>query len=281
MMTEECINSVFEKTKGVDFEVILVDNGSTDGSKEHFEKYGRIKYIYSEKNLGFGRANNLGALSAKGNYLLLLNSDTILVDNIVDDMFNFMETHVEYMACGCNLTDKMGNQVISHGLLPTLAYEMALLGVHKICPGYFRNHLSIGQKASEGNICDTGYISGADIFIRKNTFDKYGGFDSNIFMYFEETDLFYRMKRDGGKFCVLDGIKLIHLGGASLNTPINNKVNINKIRIFEKSHIYYYKKNYNRSIAVLVKFILCIKALFKCGEYGHDTVKVLSIIVNS
>ena len=76
-LTSQCIDSIYEKTQGVRFEIILVDNASTDGSKEVFEKDTRITYIYSDENLGFGRANNLGAKVAKGKYLFLLNSDTI------------------------------------------------------------------------------------------------------------------------------------------------------------------------------------------------------------
>ena len=75
-MTKECIDSVFERTFGLDFEIILVDNGSTDGSKSQFEKDSRITYVYSEFNLGFGCANNLGYKFAKGDYVFLLNSDT-------------------------------------------------------------------------------------------------------------------------------------------------------------------------------------------------------------
>ncbi|GHT72706.1 hypothetical protein FACS189456_1970 [Bacteroidia bacterium] len=74
-LTANCIDSVFHKTEGINFEVILVDNASTDGSKEHFRNDPRIQFIESDENLGFGRANNLGAKYAKGKYLFLLNSD--------------------------------------------------------------------------------------------------------------------------------------------------------------------------------------------------------------
>ena len=77
-MTRECIDSIFTKTKGINFEIILVDNASTDGSENYFKGDKRILFIQSNKNLGFGRANNLGAKYSKGKYLFLLNSDTII-----------------------------------------------------------------------------------------------------------------------------------------------------------------------------------------------------------
>ena len=77
-MTINCINSVIQKTENLDYEIILVDNASQDESYSTFSQDARIRYIYSEKNLGFGKANNLGAKFAKGRYLFLLNSDTLL-----------------------------------------------------------------------------------------------------------------------------------------------------------------------------------------------------------
>ena len=90
-MTCECIDSIVEKTHGISYEIILVDNASTDGSKEFFEKDERIAYIYSERNGGFGYGNNLGMKVAKGKYFFLLNSDTLLVNNAVKEFFDYAE----------------------------------------------------------------------------------------------------------------------------------------------------------------------------------------------
>ena len=86
-MTDECITSIVEKTKRVSYEIILVDNASTDGSKEFFEKDDRVTYIYNEENYGFGKANNVGASVAKGKYLFFLNSDTYLINDAIDKLF--------------------------------------------------------------------------------------------------------------------------------------------------------------------------------------------------
>ena len=89
-LTAACINSIFQYTEGVEFEVILVDNASTDGSREFFRKDTRIILIESEINLGFGRANNLGYEYSHGKYVFLLNSDTYLLNNAVKIFYDRM-----------------------------------------------------------------------------------------------------------------------------------------------------------------------------------------------
>lgn len=121
-MTDECICSVIEKTSGISYEIILVDNASTDGSKEFFSNDPRVTYIYNDENLGFGRANNRGIEIASGKYLLLLNSDTLLLNNAVRLFFNYFENYGDAQAIGalgCVLKDPCGNPVHSGGLFPT------------------------------------------------------------------------------------------------------------------------------------------------------------------
>lgn len=87
-LTAACIQSIIEHTKRISYEIIVVDNASTDGSKEKFERDSRIKYIYSEKNGGFGYGNNRGIEIANGDYFFLLNSDTLLLNNAIYEFFS-------------------------------------------------------------------------------------------------------------------------------------------------------------------------------------------------
>ena len=89
-MTGECIDSIIEHTRDVDYEIIVVDNASRDASKQTFSHDSRLTYIYNEENIGFGRANNIGAREAKGDYLFLLNSDTLLTNNAVKHFKDYM-----------------------------------------------------------------------------------------------------------------------------------------------------------------------------------------------
>ena len=92
-LTKACIDSVIEKTSGLEYEIILVDNASSDGSSDVFKNDERIIFIEASDNIGFGKANNLGVKHAKGDYLFFLNSDTLLLNNAVDELWKFCESH--------------------------------------------------------------------------------------------------------------------------------------------------------------------------------------------
>ena len=106
-LTKNTINSVMEKTKDLNYEIILIDNASTDGSVEFFEKEYKDKIIFikNNENLGFGKANNKGIEIAKGKYVFLLNSDTLLINNAIKILFDFMEKNKNCGVCGGNLFD--------------------------------------------------------------------------------------------------------------------------------------------------------------------------------
>lgn len=269
-LTINCIRSVYELTSGIEYEIILVDNYSEDGSLVEIRKqFPEVVIVENKSNLGFGRANNKGAEYAKGKYLFLLNSDTILVENVLKKFFLFMEEHTEYVSCGCNLIDTSGKCTISHGCLPSLLKEIFLLGLYKLMPSYYNNYLSDGQTVLQGNLSDTGYISGADIFVRKEVYDELKGFDEKIFLYFEETDLFYRMKERGYKSCIIDSCKIIHLGGAS------SSVNVRKITFYVRSLLYYYRKHHSSVYAKMVKYVLLLRVLLFPMERKRDVLKVV------
>ena len=90
-LTKQCVESLKAKTKGIQYEIIIVDNASNDGSQEYFRNDESIIYIYNKENLGFGRANNIGYRHSSGKYIFLLNSDTILENNAIKIFFDFME----------------------------------------------------------------------------------------------------------------------------------------------------------------------------------------------
>lgn len=258
-LTLACIRSVYRFTEGLTFEIIIVDNNSHDGSVDAIGKlFPSVKIIQLPDNVGFGRANNVGSYKASGKYLFLLNSDTELISNSIKLFYEFMETNKQYASCGCNLIDGKGNNAVSHGCLPTLKMDLFTLGLNQIFSDYYRNYLSEGQTVNYGNLEATGYISGADIFIRREVFDRLKGFDTSIFLYYEETELFYRMSELGLKSCILPDEKIIHYGGGS-----GGNLSYQRILMYEKSRLYYFRKHYSKSYFYLEKVVRLLNLLIR------------------
>lgn len=220
-LTKNCIDSVFAQTSGVSFEVILVDNASTDGSIELFEKDDRIRFVESGGNLGFGKANNIGYNYATGKYLFLLNSDTLLLNNAIKEFFLQMEVHDATIACmGCLLIDAKQKPTHSYGRFPTFWNELVrkpfrtlqrVPFIRNRFDGYDDGPLSvIDEKCFEVE-----YVTGADLFMRKTVADQYGLFDPDFFMYYEECEMQYRYRKHGYRSAITDAPKVQHLVGGS------------------------------------------------------------------
>lgn len=214
-MTQECISSVIEKTKEISYEIILVDNRSTDDSREFFEKDSRIRYIYSFENLGFGRANNVGMLLANGEYIFLLNSDTLLVNNAIKMLYEYAENHKETkMFLGGWLLD--GNMKHIHSFADITTMKSLLKSAWSSYTNLFKkdkSFQSVENYERAENAMEVGYVTGADMFYHRSVFEKYGGFDYHFFMYYEESDWQWRMKQYGIKSIVIKGPEIIHLCG--------------------------------------------------------------------
>ena len=196
-LTENTINSVIEKTQGIKYEIILVDNASTDGSIEYFEEKcsDKIIFLKNKENLGFGRANNKGMEIAKGKYIFLLNSDTLLINNAVKILYEYMEKEIKTGICGGNLYDAELNPIHSFILkIPSIKTE-----INNQLNIFSKLIRRISNKREDFNYSalplEVGYITGADMMIRKSVIEKAGKFDDDFFMYFEETELTYRIKK--------------------------------------------------------------------------------------
>lgn len=242
-LTLQCLRSIYSKTEGVDFEVIVVDNDSKDDSVEAIRsECPQAKLINTGGNIGFGRANNLGAKYASGEYLFLLNSDTVLLNNTVKIFFDFMKTNIKSLnigILGCLLLDQNHNEVGSWGYIPTIKNQ--LTGLLRLSPQYslFTSEMHKCYKTEQ--FVEVEYITGADMFILKERFERIGKFDPNIFMYYEETDLQKRLLQNGFHQYIINGPEIIHLEGSSITRKCNNFKRI----IVSRSLFYYIKKHYS------------------------------------
>lgn len=236
-ITCECIDSIVEKTRGISYEIILVDNASTDGSKDFFERDNRITYIYSEKNGGFGYGNNLGMKIAKGKYFLLLNSDTLLVNNAVKEFFDYAEAHDEKRVYGCYLEHADGSPARSFFYFPAFTIKEFLkriLGKDRLI------ELDYTDKEVQA-------VTGADMFFHREIFEKTNGFDENVFLYGEEGEWQYRIRKEGHLSCLITAPRITHLEGQSMNESPS------KMGIRWRSHFYILKKHMCKGTYIMAR----------------------------
>lgn len=282
-LTLQCIESVFKQTKDVDFEVILIDNASSDGSSDAIKRLSpQTIVIECNENLGFSRANNLGAEKAQGKYLLFLNSDTILLNNSIHVLFLFNEINSTKFKIGISggiLIDENRLETGSFGPLPSKI--LVLKSILGLLPRFTKMSPKETMYFHTNGHLEVGYVTGADMFISKSIFKDIGGFDANIFMYYEETDLQLRLKNANYHNFVINGTQIIHLEGASLSqVNFNNK----KRLIVTKSMFYHFRKHSNYINFVIFKlFFLTIRlsTLFHCNYSWSEKKEYLLHIIKS
>jgi hypothetical protein len=238
-LTMGCIESVKKSIKNLDYEIIVVNNSDKPEQSKilHQNQPNDVKIIDS-KNRGFGTANNSGAKAAKGEYLLLLNSDIKVSDNSIFLMFKFLTKHQEIAALSPLLYQEDGKTLQKHffGSFPTfgsLTFRRWRGREANLSVEYFYSNM----------------ISAAAMMIKRSIYNQMGGFDQNFFMYCEDDDLCRRLMKAGYKNAVLTGAKIIHLEGSSSTT------NKKRLRMYYKSQSYYWQKHNGTSARVLMEII--------------------------
>ncbi|MGH2665063.1 glycosyltransferase family 2 protein [Flavobacterium sp.] len=267
-LTLQAIASVYEHTQGVDFEIILVDNFSKDATvSEVRNKYPLVKIIENLTNEGFGRANNAGAAIAIGEYIFLLNSDAYITSNALQLFYEYMKANKQVGVVGGELSTGRDFDTVSYGNLPSLLEYFSYLGFKKMYKNYFETKLASGIVNKSSEIKKVGYVNGADMFIRKSVFDAAGGFDKDFFLYFEETELSYRIQQQGFDSMILPSVKIVHL--VSFYRDSFATFNYNKHRIYSKSRFMYFQKCNGLLVAYLTNVITALLFVLQ-GVLGKD-----------
>lgn len=238
-LTLDCVDSIRVLTNGVTYEIIVVDNHSEPKDIDRLRNNSFFSLICNNQNLGFGYANNIGIAQSSGKYIFLLNSDTRLLSNIIFEMFEFSESHIGMGAVGCLLLGENNQNIHSAGAFRSPVSMLGNFFCKLFClPDYDKRLLRrINNKA----YLDVDYVTGADLFLKRSLFDEVGGFDTNFFMYNEDSDLQLRIKKMGLRRIILNSRSIIHLCGASQR----GEMTFQKYAIRQKSLKYYVKKNFS------------------------------------
>ena len=268
----QCIESVIKNTKKINYEIIVVDNNSPNREIEKLnEVYPYVKLILNTNNSGFGIANNIGSKAANGKFLFLLNSDTIVLDNSIYNLYKFMIENPCVGACGGNLCDINLKPATSFTrFMPSFLSDIDYLFLNMFSKIIYRNNLYYCY--SETPIKINGNISGADLMIVKQVFDELGGFDENFFMYYEETDLLFRLRKRKYQTFIVPESKIIHLEGAS-ETIKETRLNWT----YESKEKYYLKNKSKLSLTIsnmifyltVLQRLILFKVLRNKGKYDY------------
>lgn len=262
------IAAIKKHTKDITFEIIVVDNASTDGSIEEIKNQsGKIKNlvgIFNKENLGFAAGNNMGIRRASGRYVLVLNSDTIISNNLLKEMVLWMDKNPEVGIATCSLRNKDGSIQGTGGYFPTLPRVFSWMTVqdlpfvdrfikpfHPARSKSFRKETVFYKKPRELD-----WVTGAFMLIRRNVFEKTGFFDEDYFMYVEDVDFCYRAKKQGWKIWHLPQWSIIHYGGASGNTRLSVLLEFEGLKKFYEKHY----PNWQYPI---------LRILLKIGSFGR------------
>lgn len=230
---EACLESLYAAGLRSSFDVIVVDNGSGDGSQDMLrEKFPAVHLIQNEGNLGLGKASNQGIEATNGRYVLLLNNDTLVNGFSLDALVDFLDTHPEAGAVGGRLMNPDGTFQAGYADFSTLREEFLIatrLGEF-LREGY-PSHLD-GNKVKP-----VGWLSSACLLVRRAALDKIGLLDEEYFIYGDEADLQYRLKQAGWPVYYLPSVNTIHYGGRSMDRWRRRKM-------VYRGKLLFYHKNY-------------------------------------
>lgn len=249
-LTADCIDSIIAKTSEVEYEIILVDNASSDGSQEKFSSDGRILFLEAGDNLGFGKANNLGAQHAKGDYIFFLNSDTLLLNNAIYEMWRYCEEHKEdnIGGLGCILCDGNNQRCHSYAKLNTWKDIVKSYFIAPFCKSKAKKIMAMDAEDESKDAIEVGYVTGADLFVPRKVLEECGCFDPDFFMYSEESEMQWRFKKHGYKNMIIKSPKIMHLEGmsqAKKKSPTMKKI------IMTQSSLYLYVKKTSSSLCYI------------------------------
>ena len=280
---EQCLIAVRNGMRQIEGEIIVVDNNSVDGSLEMLRsKFPEVKVISNKTNMGFAKANNQAIHIAKGEFVLLLNPDTVVEADTFEKSIRFMESHPEAGGLGVKMLDGSGKFLpeSKRGLPTPSASFYKIFGLTSLFPhskrfsGYYMGYLN------ENQTHEVEVLAGAFMLLRKKVLDKTGLLDESFFMYGEDIDLSYRIIKAGYKNYYFPETRIIHYKGES-----TKKSSINYVVMFYKAMLTFVKKHYTGKNAKLITLFIHISIYFRAllallsRFFGKIALPVLDLLV--
>ncbi len=258
---ELCLKSVKAATTHIDAEIIVVDNASKDDSCEMVKaQFPDVKLIENKVNLGFSKGNNIGVAQAKGEYLCILNPDTVVAEDTFDKLLAYSKTLTNPGAIACKLIDGAGNYLPeSKRNIPYV--RAALKKLMGNATYYYANHLEANQVGA------IDVLVGAFMFLKRSVYNEVKGFDEDYFMYGEDIDLSYKIVKAGYKNYYLGTTSVIHFKGES---TLRDK---NYAKRFYGAMQIFYKKHFRKNIAFDCMVWLGIRSVYLLRNAPVEKIK--------
>jgi len=275
---QNLIHSIEKASLNLTKEIIIVDNASDDGSVEFIrEKFPQAKLIANQKNLGFGKANNIGLKQASGKYILLINPDTLVAEDTFEKMIKFFESNPEAGLAGCKILNPDGSlQLACRRSFPGPWTSFTkVTGLSSLFPNnkvFARYNLTY---LDENKTYEVDAISGSFMMMLKEVYAKVGGFDEQFFMYGEDLDLCYRIQKSGFKVYYVHSTQIIHYKGES-----TKRSSLDETKVFYSAMHLFVKKHLSSSLLIgfILRSAIAVRSVF--AFLGVRKLLILSVILD-
>jgi GT2 family glycosyltransferase len=251
----QCLTSIPQMIQGFKIEILVVDNGSQDGSGSEVKKrFPFVRLIENDKNLGFARAVNQGLQKASGRYVLLLNPDTQVKNGAIERLMSFMDAHPKAGISGAQLLNSNGSKQNSIANFPSLATEL----LNKNLLRWLSPERFPGKERNYSEPIEVDSVIGACMMVRREVLDQVGFLDEDYFLFLEETDWCYRMKKAGWKIYHNPQVEVYHFQGKSAEAERKRA----KVEYY-RSRYHFFKKNKGNLQWVILLIGLLIRLGFE------------------
>lgn len=270
-LLHNCLESIYDRAGEVDCEIIVVDNASSDGSVDIVKKqFPQVIFIENNENRGFATANNQGIRIARGRYILLLNSDTIVCDAGIEKTVQYADKRPEAAVIGCQVWENSETIQMTCFRFPSiLALFSETFALNKI----FKKNRFFGRERMLWWGRDTErqveVVSGMFMLVRREAIDEVGLMDESYFLYCEEADWCYRFSKAGWKILFWPGAKIIHVdGGSHSSKQVALEMHVQQ----HKSLLIFFRKHYGLMSFLLARLLLSLSSACRCAVWTVATI---------